>query len=764
MVMIQCKQSLFAVKNKEAIVFIARIYFYLLFVVLLSVLPAFADTVVEYNYNLDTVGSTTVTDTSGNGYDGTASNGATVIANGKSSHGLSLPSSSSTPRPTVIIDDNSELRITGDLTLSAWIYRERDDGDTSVIFTKTYTSDGSGDHNSEFWFGIEHNKLHYDHYSSAGGQEALNGATEIPFEEWVYVALVRDSTNKTIKIYINGALDASGTYNHDPDSTTKDVTIGWCQPCEAFGDYFFVGKMDCNKIYNNALSSNDITIDMNACNNCPYANDDTNSTNEDTTLTVDTANGVLSNDTDADGDSLSVASATIDTDGDGNQENLSIGTATAIRDSGGNDIGTVTLNSDGSYTFAPAANWNGSVPEITYIVTDGICPDAATLNITVNSVNDAPVASNDTATTDEDTVLNGDVSGNDVPSGDGGNVWAKQTDPLHGTVTMNNDGTYTYTPNANYNGNDSFDYTITDADGDNSTATVTITINSVNDVPVAQDDSDSTDYQTPVTINVLDNDSDPDGDSLSVTSASDPAHGSVTINSDGTITYTPDNGFSGTDTFTYEISDGHGGTDTATVTVNVGTGTAHVFDPPSATKVANAGGWPEIEWKMVWINDGNATAQRVLVEDPIDANVTYINGSLSCTAQGSSTTIRCEYDSVRNMVVWEGDIAPDPGATDEASAANEVVIVFRTTVHDGVTGVENQATGYWDRDGDGDIDSNDRTESVVTDDPATGSVRDSTKVNHVTTVPTLSEWGIIILSILLSIISVLYIRRQKSDY
>ena len=57
-------------------------------------------------------------------------------------------------------------------------------------------------------------------------------------------------------------------------------------------------------------------------------------------------------------------------------------------------------------------------------------------------------------------------------------------------------------------------------------------------------------------------------------------------------------------------------------------GQPHVFDPPSATKVANAGGWPEIEWKMVWINDGNADAMNVHVEDPLSADLTFVDGTL----------------------------------------------------------------------------------------------------------------------------------------
>jgi Bacterial Ig domain len=91
-----------------------------------------------------------------------------------------------------------------------------------------------------------------------------------------------------------------------------------------------------------------------------------------------------------------------------------------------------------------------------------------------------------------------------------------------------------------------------------------------NDPPVAVDDTATTAFETPTTISVKANDSDPDGDAISVTGATDPAHGTTLVNADGTVTYAPDAGFSGTDTFEYTISDGHGHTDTATVTVTVG--------------------------------------------------------------------------------------------------------------------------------------------------------------------------------------------------
>ncbi|MEL7093782.1 MAG: Ig-like domain-containing protein, partial [Pseudomonadota bacterium] len=92
-----------------------------------------------------------------------------------------------------------------------------------------------------------------------------------------------------------------------------------------------------------------------------------------------------------------------------------------------------------------------------------------------------------------------------------------------------------------------------------------------NPVPVASDDAVETPLDTPVVIAPLTNDSDPDGDPLEVLNTSDPANGTVVINPDGTVTYTPDAGFTGVDTFTYTVDDGNGGQDTATVTVNVDT-------------------------------------------------------------------------------------------------------------------------------------------------------------------------------------------------
>ena len=128
-------------------------------------------------------------------------------------------------------------------------------------------------------------------------------------------------------------------------------------------------------------------------------------------------------------------------------------------------------------------------------------------------------------------------------------------------MTENLDGTLKYVPDPDFNGTDSFTYTINGGD----TATVTVTVEAVDDNPVAVDDTATTDEDVEVDIDVLDNDTDVDGDPITVEDFTQPANGTVTENLDGTLAYTPDPGFSGTDSFTYTINGG----DTATVTITV---------------------------------------------------------------------------------------------------------------------------------------------------------------------------------------------------
>ncbi len=185
----------------------------------------------------------------------------------------------------------------------------------------------------------------------------------------------------------------------------------------------------------------------------------------------------------------------------------------------------------------------------------------------------------------------------------------------------------------------------------------------------------------------------------------------------------------------------------------------NVFDPPSAKKRVNAAGWPEIEWKMVWINDANAVAYNIVVEDPLSSDLTYVSGSLNCEPRGVSATTRCEYDSVTHTVYWEGSIGSDIGGTSEDDSDNEVVITFRTDVANAVLEVENQAIAFWDHNGDGTVE---RNESTLSDDPIPLGDTDPTVAKKPVEVPTIGEIGRFVLALLiaLSAYALLY-RRQR---
>jgi VCBS repeat-containing protein len=214
---------------------------------------------------------------------------------------------------------------------------------------------------------------------------------------------------------------------------------------------------------------------------------------------------------------------------------------------------------------------------------DGGREDSLKLVGTAPTIDDTSTAENDSVTTDEDTPLVGNVladNGNGPDADPDGDALTVNTtpvsDPEHGTLVLDEDGSFVYTPDENFYGEDKFVYEVFDGNGDTDTATVTIGVTSVNDDPVAEDDPFTIDEDTPLVGNVLaDNgngpDSDPDGDALTVntTAVNDPEHGTLVLAEDGSFVYTPDENFYGEDKFVYAASDGNGGTDTATATITV---------------------------------------------------------------------------------------------------------------------------------------------------------------------------------------------------
>ncbi len=258
----------------------------------------------------------------------------------------------------------------------------------------------------------------------------------------------------------------------------------------------------------------------------PVAEDDNIQTDEDVSITID----VLANDDDEDSDSLAIDSATVP-----------------------EEQGTVAIV-DGELVFTPAEDFNGEAT-ITYVVTDGELTDEATVSVTVNPVNDAPVANDDSTTTDEDTPVTIDVLLNDTDvDGDTLTIVNASVPADQGTVEIV-DGKLVFTPAEDFNGEATITYVVTDGELTDE-ATVSVTVNPVNDAPVANDDSTTTDEDTPVTIDVLPNDSDVDGDTLTIVNASVPAEQGTVEIVDGKLVFTPAENFNGDATISYTVSDG----------------------------------------------------------------------------------------------------------------------------------------------------------------------------------------------------------------
>ncbi len=267
---------------------------------------------------------------------------------------------------------------------------------------------------------------------------------------------------------------------------------------------------------------------------------------------------VLANDTDPDGDPLTVT-----------------GVGAAVHGAAAVAAGKVT--------YTPSSGFSGT-DSFTYSIADGNGGMAsATVSVTIQvPPNRPPVAQNDAYTLDQNSSNNSlNVLANDSdPDGDTLAIASVGT-PAHGSTSIAGNRV-NYTPANGYAGTDSFSYSIADGKGGTASATVTITVAAVavNHPPVAQNDAytvvrDSSGNS----LNVLANDSDPDGDTLTITAVGSPAHGSASI-SGNRVSYTPAAGYSGADSFTYTIADGNGGTAGASVTITV-TAPA-VNNPPSA--------------------------------------------------------------------------------------------------------------------------------------------------------------------------------------
>ena len=399
-------------------------------------------------------------------------------------------------------------------------------------------------------------------------------------------------------------LNADGTFDYDPTTATFMPPPASGMPAS---DSFQYTISDGNGGTDTAT----VTIAVQPSGNTPpVARDDDVLTDEDNAVSGDVlADNGGGADSDVDGDPLTVTEVDGNAGDVGNQIVLASGAL-------------LTVNGDGTFDYDPNDQFEdlavgaSAMDTFDYTISEGNGgTDTATVTITIDGVNDDPVAQDDAVSTDEDNAVAGDVlvdnsngADSDIDgdaltvsevNGSSGDVGNQITLASGALVTLNADGTFDYDPNGQYEAlnvgdqaTDTFQYTISDGNGGTDTATVTVTIDGVNDDPIAQDDDVGTDEDNAVSGDVLvDNgngaDSDVDGGALTVTEVNGMAGdvGSqvtlasgalLTLNSDGTFDYDPNSQFEAlnagdqaTDSFEYTISDGNGGTDTAIVTVTI---------------------------------------------------------------------------------------------------------------------------------------------------------------------------------------------------
>ncbi|HCG8585488.1 TPA: tandem-95 repeat protein [Vibrio parahaemolyticus] len=228
--------------------------------------------------------------------------------------------------------------------------------------------------------------------------------------------------------------------------------------------------------------------------------------------------------------------------------------------------GTVIVNNDGTVTYTPDDNYVGK-DTFTYVVTSGGVSESTTVTVNVTPVNDAPVAKDDIATTQEDTAVTIDVLPNDTDvDGDKLSIQSASVPETQGTVEIV-DGKLVFTPAENFHGDAEITYIVTSG-GVSESTTVSVDVTPVNDAPVAKDDIATTQEDTAVTIDVLPNDSDVDGDKLSIESASVPKEQGTVEVVNGKLVFTPAENFNGDAEITYTVTDGQL-TDEAKVTVTV---------------------------------------------------------------------------------------------------------------------------------------------------------------------------------------------------
>ena len=413
---------------------------------------------------------------------------------------------------------------------------------------------------------------------------------------------------------------------------------------------------------NNEAFTEIVVLPESTSNIFPTARDDAYSINEDNPLIISTP-GILENDFDPERKALTAVKVDFD------EQN-----------------GKLTFYNDGSFSYIPDPDFNGK-DTFTYQAFDGTdTGNIATVEITVNPVNDAPVAYDDNYTVLQGTtlivnninagILNQGTADSDI---DSNNLTVNlKADANQGDLILNQDGTFEYSPFPSFYGEDRFTYVATDGLLESNIVTVTIQVDIDNETPIANDNNYSVDEDLLLNVlpenGLLTNDTDSDGDTLTIVSYDQPANGQVDVNlQDGSFTYSPFNDFNGTDSFTYYITDTYHDSTPATVTITVNP----LNDAPIANDDPPAGiPYVTIEDVELVISD---LAQGLLFNDSdIDSNQLTVvrynqpnNGRVNIAANGTFTyQPENNFNGTDSFTYFAND-----GETDSSTAATVTIII-----------------------------------------------------------------------------------------
>ena len=486
--------------------------------------------------------------------------------------------------------------------------------------------------------------------------------------------LNEDGVSGVIGVALEGAygaltLNANGSYNYvanKADSLAAGTVVE---------DIFSYTVSD-----GAATSIAELRISVSGVNDAPVAVSNIASVFENSEIAVDAGESLLLNDADIDNDTLSVVAVHA-----GTLNN--VGTTGAVGTGLVGDYGTLTLNTDGSYSYAADASATealaaGTVVEdvFTYTVSDGFLESSAEIRISVTGVNDAPVAVADQVNVIQgqsavdinvlinDQDIDGDVLSLTVVGASAG-----------GTVIVNEDQTLSYTPQPSFLGKEVITYTINDGQGGAATVQLSVSVLSAETGPVALNDVATIEEDTLLlNLDVLANDAVPVGETLSLISATSEAGATITINEDGTLNYKGPTDFYGSDVVMYSIQDSQGRVSQANIVVTI----TPVNDDPIASDDVDAvveNGLIELEEDKNLLSDDFDVDGDTLAVSAVRAGALSESGVLGTVGE----SLVGVYGSLTLNADGSYSYAANADAVNALSAEEVVQDVFTYTVSDG---------------------------------------------------------------------------------